>query len=109
VGVVREVRKADITHELERLDEILGFTHGAADLLDERVAHERLAAQVAGVKVPTVAMADGGSELEKVDLFDGDVHDAIACCTARTQSRARHLLRIGDGGGAWHDDRQPSS
>src|SRR6478735_6967145 len=91
MGVVREVWKAQVAHHLQRLDELLGFVRRAAQLAFDGVAHERLAAEIAGVEVSAVAPADGAGELTQIDLFDGDLH-GVQTCTSHTGSRARTAL-----------------
>src|SRR5260370_42116928 len=77
VRVVRQMREAHVAHELERLDQLFGFVRRAAELLDDGVAQERLAAQVAGVEVATVAPPQGAGELRQIDVFDGELHRPI--------------------------------
>ena len=96
--LIGELGEVHVAHELERFDELFGFVGRAAQLLDDGVAHERLAAEIARVEVATVAALDRPGERGEVHFFDGEMH-AVRTCTSHTDSasargRARVLLVI---------------
>ena len=79
MSVVGEVRKAQIARELERLDQLLRLAGRAAELLDDGIAEQRFAAQIASIEATAVTLAEGAGELRQIDLFDDKLHGSTGC------------------------------